>query len=79
MLIVLVHNDSTGTEEAANYDVEVRINERTIWTGRVDGHHRANGWPRLLEKIALAGRGKKHRSKREVLLEDLKLRMDGKK
>ena len=57
MLIVLAHNVTKGEDlTTSEYDVEVRINERTIWRGHVEGHHRANGWQRLLEKIAAAGR-----------------------
>lgn len=45
MLIVLVYNDGTGTDAAANYDVEVRVNHVTIWRGRVSKHDRSEGWP----------------------------------
>lgn len=52
MLIVKVHNDGSGTSLSANYDVEVAMNLRTIWRGRVKGHNRHHGWPALLEEIA---------------------------
>jgi hypothetical protein len=57
MLIVLVHNDSTGTEESANYNVEVRANYQTLFTTRIEGHNRKHGWVPLLAKIvAVASR-----------------------
>ena len=56
MLIVLIHNDGTGTQHHANYDVEVRINEHTLWRGHVDGHDRDGGWTELLRMIGRAGR-----------------------
>lgn len=55
MLIVLIHNDGTGTQHSANYDVEVRINEHQLWRGRVLGHDRDEGWPNLLQTIGVVG------------------------
>jgi hypothetical protein len=52
MLIVLVHNDGTGTKEIANYDYEVRINHDVIARGRVLDHTRKDGWQALLREIA---------------------------
>jgi hypothetical protein len=53
VLIVLIHNDGTGEpEHIGNYDVEVRINAQTLWRGRVIGHNRYNGWPKLLETVS---------------------------
>ncbi len=52
MLIVLVHNDGTGTEEQANYDYEVRINKEVIEHGRILNHHRKDGWQALIREIA---------------------------
>ncbi len=51
MLIVLVHNDGTGTEEIANYDYEVRINHEVIERGQVQDHHRKDGWRTLIGAI----------------------------
>lgn len=53
MLIVLIHNDGTGTQNHANYDVEVRVNEHTLWRGRVIDHDRENGWPELLKTVGV--------------------------
>ena len=57
MLIITFHNDGTGTEDAANYDVEVRITLTetqlaTIARGRIEGHKRSDGWARLAERAA---------------------------
>jgi hypothetical protein len=57
MLIVLIHNDSTGTDEKANYNVEVRANYQTIFTTRIEGHNRKNGWAALLARVVTAARG----------------------
>jgi hypothetical protein len=51
MLIMLVHNDGTGTEEIANYDYEVRINNEVIERGRLQDHHRKDGWRTLIGEI----------------------------
>jgi hypothetical protein len=52
MLILLVHNDGTGTNKKANYDYEVRINERTIRYGKIKDHNRDDGWAILVKTIA---------------------------
>jgi hypothetical protein len=52
MLILLIQNDSTGTNESANYNYEVRINTRTIAKGHIEGHNRDDGWAVLVKKIA---------------------------
>jgi hypothetical protein len=52
MLIILVHNDGTGTEEQANYDYEVRINNEVMERGRILDHHRKDGWQALIRDIA---------------------------
>ena len=51
MLIVLARN-ITDLAEVSDYDVEVRVNKRTLWRGRVVGHERADGWTNLLRAIA---------------------------
>jgi hypothetical protein len=52
MLIVLIHNDGTGTNESANYDFEVLVNKNSIARGKVAGHNRNHGWKALLLQIA---------------------------
>ena len=52
MLIVLVHNNGTGTQETANYDYEVRINHEVIEHGRILDHNRNDGWRALIREIA---------------------------
>jgi hypothetical protein len=52
MLIILVHNDGTGTEEIADYNYEVRINHDVIAHGRILDHNRKDGWQALIREIA---------------------------
>jgi hypothetical protein len=52
MLLILVHNDGTGSEETGNYDYEVRINNEVIERGRIQGHNRKDGWRALIKEIA---------------------------
>ena len=51
-LIIVFHNDSTGTDEAANYNVTVYVNQRVIATERIAGHDRAEGWRALVARLA---------------------------
>ena len=50
MLIIKFHNDGTGGEQMGNYDVVARVNYETIYTGRVEGHHRELGWLSLVRR-----------------------------
>lgn len=56
-LIVIFHNDSTGTDTSANYNVRVLVGDgtaaksHTIAIERVEGHNRADGWRVLLDKL----------------------------
>ena len=50
-LILIIHNDGTGTDEAANYDVEVRVNHHVIGVTRVTGHRRRDSWDVLVQKV----------------------------
>lgn len=50
-LIVVFHNDSTGTEASANYNVTVYVNQRLIATERVEGHDRGHGWRKLVKRL----------------------------
>jgi hypothetical protein len=52
MLILLIHNDGTGTGEIANYDYEVRINHDVIAHGHILDHNRKDGWQALIREIA---------------------------
>lgn len=53
MLIVLAHN-TTGTKDdgTSDYNVELRVNERTFARVKVSGHIRASGAAELLRRIA---------------------------
>lgn len=67
-LIVVFHNDGTGPDQAANYDVTVYVGDgslksRRIYDGRVEGHDRQIGWEALVKRLAdvLEPDGNKHR------------------
>lgn len=56
MLIIKIHNDSSGTKEVANYNIEVLVTTspttlRTIDKIRVENHTREEGYKELLRKI----------------------------
>ena len=51
MLLVTFHNDGTGSEVWGNYNVVVYLNQKTLWTGRIEGHHRAEGWQELVNRL----------------------------
>ncbi len=53
MLIILIHNDGSGTSELANYDYQVLVNKNVIASGRVENHQRINGWEVLVERVLL--------------------------
>ena len=59
MLIILIHNNGTGTDESANYDYEVRVNQKVIETGRIEGHNRKDDWRALVGKLYLETRDEK--------------------
>lgn len=52
-LIVILTNDGTGTDESANYRWQVRVNARTLFSGRTTGHNRKNGVWGLLAQLAI--------------------------
>lgn len=47
-LIVVFHNDSTGTEKIGNYDIDVYINQTKIHKSKFLGHKRHRGWRKLV-------------------------------
>lgn len=56
MLLILIHNDGTGTHEDSHYEAEVRINLRPIWEGYITGHNRSLPWWELVDKIVKEAR-----------------------
>ena len=52
MLTINIHNDGTGTDEAANYRYAVIDNNVRIAHGRVTGHNSADGWRELVRRVA---------------------------
>ena len=57
MLLVLIHNDETGTREIANYDWETRVNEDIIASGRVESFQRRLGWEALVRRVLVDAEG----------------------
>lgn len=55
MLIVVITNDATGTNESANYRYEVRVNTKTVASGEIKNHNRADGWIELLKLLIEKG------------------------
>ena len=53
MLLVKIHNDGTGSKAVGHYDVEVLVNKKTLWTGRIENHLRLDGWKTLLRLLAM--------------------------
>ena len=51
MLIIKIHNDGTGTDESANYNYSVFVNNRTIAHGRIEGHNRCDEWEELVARL----------------------------
>jgi hypothetical protein len=51
MLIILIHNDGTGTDDSSDYTYEVRINQEVIEKGDIKGHDRKNGWKVLVHEL----------------------------
>lgn len=51
----LTHNDGTGDMRTGNYDYQIKINERVIAQGHIQGHDRKEGWTRLIELVAEDG------------------------
>jgi len=51
MLIIKIHNDSTGSNESANYNYNVLVNTSLIASGRILEHNRADGWVELVKRI----------------------------
>lgn len=55
MLIILLQNvsvsDTPGDEPASRYQYQVRVNERVIEEGVIEGHVRSSGWRPLIQKL----------------------------
>lgn len=51
-LIVVFHNDNTGTPHTGHYNVTTLINEEVIWKGRIENFDRMMGWYGLIEALA---------------------------
>jgi len=51
VLIIKIHNDSTGSNKLANYNYGVYINARRIANGVIKGHNRSDGWQKLVHRL----------------------------
>jgi len=51
MLIIKIHNDSTGSNELANYNYDVLVNTSLIASGRIVDHNRTDGWVELVKRL----------------------------
>ena len=52
MLIVTALNKGVQEGDISDYAVDIRINTRILWRGKVRNHYRPNGIAPLLRKIA---------------------------
>lgn len=64
MLWLRFVNDGTGTEKIVNYDWDVGINKTILFSGRVEGHPRCQGW------VGLVRRAIKNYIKSQFLIKD---------
>lgn len=55
-LILIIHNDGTGTETWGNYNITVAVNNRIIDHVRVEDHDRRDPWHVLVQKVVDAAR-----------------------
>lgn len=51
MLRLEIQNDGIGDEQIGFYDWKAYINHKQIAEGRVEWHHRAEGWHSLLQRV----------------------------
>jgi hypothetical protein len=52
MLTIRIHNTGEGSNENANYEYWVFVNNREIERGEISGHNRNDGWAALVKAIA---------------------------
>lgn len=51
MLKIEITNDETGTDESANYTYVVRVGDKILESGTIEGHNRSDGWRYLVTLI----------------------------
>jgi hypothetical protein len=56
MLIIKFVNDLTGDEVTGNYDWVVIVNGMVVEKGKIEGHHRPEGWRELIRRLINKGR-----------------------
>jgi hypothetical protein len=52
VLAITFVNDGTGTNEVANYTVRVAVNGEPLYEGRIEKHHRSDGWQELVRRFS---------------------------
>ena len=58
MMIITLHNDSTGNGDIASYDYSVYINCKQLTHGHISNHVREDGWQKLLVMLLEAEKQK---------------------
>lgn len=56
-LLLVIHNDGSGADDAANYNVTVFVNRTPIDVVRVEGHNRKDHWTTLVQRVVNVARG----------------------
>ena len=51
MLIIEIQNDTTGTNERANYKYTVHVNDEVVEVGTIKGHNPSYGWRYLVTLV----------------------------
>ena len=52
MLIITIHNDSSGDIKTGNYNYKVFINKELLEEGRIEKHNRSLGYQELIRRVA---------------------------
>lgn len=55
MALILVFHNVSDLAPTSDYDVVVRVNDRLIATGYVEGHRRSDGWKELVRHFLERG------------------------
>lgn len=50
-LIIVITNNGSGPDDAANYNYEVRVNQGILEYGHIYNHDRRDGWKKLVQMM----------------------------
>ena len=67
MLIITIHNDSSGDIKTGNYNYKVFINKELLEEGRIEKHNRSLGYQELISRVAKETKKKQKEVLRELL------------